>query len=168
MATIKLVLWINNIRSCHNVGSLLRTADGLGVEQVVLSGYTPYPLLENDSRLPHERLKINNRISKTALGSERNVNIRHITHDISNELLLYRNQNYLLCSLEQTPEAIQLPDFVPPEKMVLLIGNELDGVDKKVLKISDTHIYIPMSGSKESFNVSIAAAMALYHCCFVK
>ena len=67
-----IVLIAHNLRSCHNVGSLLRTAEGLGVSKVYLVGYTPYPLgTGNDHRLPHEAVKIDKQIHKTALDAEK-------------------------------------------------------------------------------------------------
>ena len=73
----RLILIVYNVRSPHNVGSVLRTSDGLGVAKVYLCGYTPYPVLKNDDRLPHLRDSITQRIHKTALGAERSVAIEH-------------------------------------------------------------------------------------------
>ena len=77
----KILLIAHNVRSCHNVGSLLRTAEGLGAS-VILSGYTPYPKLDKDTRLPHEIRKLHNQIHKTALGAEDSADWKH-TSDIN-------------------------------------------------------------------------------------
>jgi 23S rRNA (guanosine2251-2'-O)-methyltransferase len=68
-----IILIGHNLRSCHNVGSLLRTAEGLGISKVYLTGYTPYPIPTDseDGRLPHEARKLHKQIQKTALGAYR-------------------------------------------------------------------------------------------------
>jgi 23S rRNA (guanosine2251-2'-O)-methyltransferase len=66
----RLVLVVHNVRSAYNVGSILRTADGFGVDKVYLSGFTPYPLAKEDSRLPHVAIRADKQIAKTALGAE--------------------------------------------------------------------------------------------------
>lgn len=162
-----IVLIAHNLRSCHNVGSLLRTADGLGVTQVILSGYTPYPLADNDDRLPHLAAKINKQIKKTALGAETTQRWIH-AKDITSTIAALRAQGYIIAGVEQHKNAILLPRFDPPAKIVLLFGREVEGVEPEVLAACDMTIEIPMFGSKESFNVTQAAAMAMYHCRFVK
>ena len=69
----KIVVIAHNIRSTHNIGSLFRTADGLGVQKLYLTGYTPYPHYEDDERMPHIARKTHKQISKTALGAEETV-----------------------------------------------------------------------------------------------
>jgi 23S rRNA (guanosine2251-2'-O)-methyltransferase len=68
-----IILIVHNVRSTHNVGSMLRSADGFAVEKVYLTGYTPYPATASDERLPHLRAKIGRQIQKTALGAEKSV-----------------------------------------------------------------------------------------------
>jgi 23S rRNA (guanosine2251-2'-O)-methyltransferase len=159
-----LVLIAHNIRSCHNVGSLLRTAEGLGAE-VILSGYTPYPKSDNDSRLPHEIQKISKQIHKTALGAEESV-VWKRTDDIFQSLKYFRSRNYMISALEHADDSIPLPEFAPPDKLVIIVGREVEGIEPDVLTVCDVTIEIPMSGKKESFNVVQAAAMALYHARF--
>jgi 23S rRNA (guanosine2251-2'-O)-methyltransferase len=158
-----IIVIAHNLRSCHNVGSLLRTAEGLGIDEVILSGYTPYPLLEGDTRLPHLAQKINKQINKTALGAETTQKWRHF--ETFAEL-----KNYLkdtpLAAIEQTGNSIKLPDFKPPQKIALLLGREVEGVEPEILAQCDHIIEIPMFGQKESFNVVQAGAMSLYHCRF--
>jgi 23S rRNA (guanosine2251-2'-O)-methyltransferase len=156
------VLIIHNVRSAHNVGSLLRTADGLGIEKIYLSGYSPYPLSDHDDRLPHIAQKIAGRISKTALGAEYSVNWEH-TQNIGDLVVELRRAGFFIAALEQTDQAVDLADFKPPAKIGLIVGNEISGLKPDVLDIADGHLKIPMAGRKESFNVAIAAAMALYH-----
>jgi 23S rRNA (guanosine2251-2'-O)-methyltransferase len=160
-----IVLIAHNLRSCHNVGSLLRTAEGLGLSDVILSGYTPYPEQANDERLPHLRNKIHRQIQKTALGAERTQHWQHIA-DINRVLHTLHEQGYTIATLEQTRDAVALPAYSPPEKIALLVGREVEGVEPEVVEACDLSVIIPMFGQKESFNVVQAAAMGLYHCRF--
>ncbi len=162
-----IVLIAHNLRSAHNVGSLFRTSEGLGVQKLFLTGYTPYPMQTPDERLPHLARKIEARIDKTALGSIPLLPWEH-HEDIFKVLDELHNQGYLICAVEQTDTATQLPDFQPPEKIVLLVGREVEGVEPDVLIKCDATVEIPMFGKKESYNVVQAAAIALYHCRFAK
>ncbi len=161
----RLVLIAHNLRSCNNVGSILRTADGLGVERVFLTGYTPYPLQDNDNRLPHMARKTHKQISKTALGAEDAVNWS-FTPDIFSVIDSLRADNFQIIAIEQGKESIELPDLKSSEKIALIVGREVEGVEQEVLSACDKVVEIPMFGSKESYNVAHAAAMALYHCKF--
>lgn len=147
------------------MGSLLRTAEGLGVARVILSGYTPYPLTHSDKRLPHEARKIHAQIQKTALGAEDTVDWSH-TDDIFDTIQALRHDDFLMCALEQTVNAVKLPTFAPPAKVALIVGREVEGLESEIVKACDKSLEIPMLGQKESFNVVQAAAMALYHCTF--
>lgn len=162
-----LVVIAHDMRSSHNVGSLLRTAEGLGVTKVYLTGYTPYPLFDSDNRLPHMAQRIDKQIAKTALGAQKTQPWQHCPNldGLFDEL---RQAGFCIAALEQTPTAIKLPDFNPPDKLALLLGREFEGIDQALLKRIAVHLEIPMLGSKESFNVVQAAAMALYHCRFIK
>lgn len=160
-----IILVAHNLRSCHNVGSLLRTADGLGAAKVVLSGYTPYPASPHDTRLPHEVAKIARQIRKTSLGAEQSVkwewhqNLLPVLEDL-------KNSGYTVAALEQTGGAKELPDYRPPQKIAIILGRETEGLEPEIIKACDLALEIPMYGRKESFNVVQAAAMALYHCRF--
>ncbi len=158
-----LILIAHNLRSAHNVGSLLRTADGLGVDQVILSGYTPYPLSKDDNRLPHLALKINRQINKTALGAEEFVAWQHAA-DIKTAISDLKSRGFTVAALEQAPNSIKLPDYAVPKQLALIVGREVEGIEPDVLALCDQVLEIPMFGRKESFNVAAAAAMALYHC----
>ena len=162
-----IVLIINDVRSAHNVGSLLRTADGLGVDKVYLSGITPYPEAPDDQRLPHIRLKVGYQIAKTALGAEESVNWQYRS-DISDLLAELKSQAFEVIALEQAEGSVKLPDYKPASKKVaLLVGNEVTGLGSNVLEQCSTLVEIPMDGKKESYNVAVAAAMALYHLRFI-
>lgn len=156
-----LVIIAHDIRSTHNVGSLLRTADGLGIEKVYLTGYTPYPKKPHDDRLPHIAAKLDAAIHKTALGAELTVSWEQ-NDDVFTVLSRLKSEGYMLCALEQTKDAIDITAFKAPDKCVLLLGSEVTGVSEEILKLVDKSLVIPMFGEKESFNVVQAAAMALF------
>lgn len=160
--TRRLVLVVHNVRSAYNVGSLLRTADGLGLETVYLTGYTPYPEEPDDERPPHIRRKTSAAIAKTALGAEKTLDWRHYA-DIWECLKNLKADGFMLVALEQVPTAIDLSEFRSSRNVALIAGSEVSGLDEAVLQAVDTSLQIPMLGAKESLNVSIAAAMALYH-----
>ncbi len=161
----QLVIIAHNIRSTHNVGSLLRTADGLGVDHIYLTGYTPYPLVAHDERLPHISQKLTDQIHKTALGAEMSVPWSH--YETAEEAIdLLRIDNYSVAGLEQTPESISLPTFHAPDRLAIVLGSEVSGIDLSLLQLVDYTLEIPMTGTKESFNVVEAATMALYHCTY--
>jgi 23S rRNA (guanosine2251-2'-O)-methyltransferase len=155
----------HNLRSTHNVGSLLRTAEGLGVERVWLTGYTPYPLAQKDSRMPHIAAKLDAQIHKTALGAEKLVNWHH-SSQVEPVLEQLRSAGYTLAALEQHAGSTLLPDYQAPAKLALVVGREVEGIEPEVLAACDVALEIPMAGQKESFNVVQAAAMALYHLSF--
>lgn len=162
-----IVVIAHNMRSTHNVGSLLRTADGLGISKVYLTGYTPYPKLTNDSRLPHEATKLANQINKTALGAENTVPWTH-NPDIQAVIADLKKSGYLIVALEQTENSTSLPEFRLSKKLVVITGREVEGLEPETLALCDLILEIPMFGKKESYNVVQAAAMALYHCRFFK
>ncbi len=157
----KVILIAHNLRSSHNVGSLLRTADGLGVSEVYLTGYTPYPVTVPDDRLPHLANKLHHQIEKTALGAENSVDWYHE----ADALLLInrlRDDGYRICALEQTANSQNLKNYHAADKLVLIIGREVEGVEPEVLAVCDDVVEITMKGQKESLNVVQAAAIALY------
>lgn len=162
-----IVLLLHDIRSTHNVGSLFRTAECLGVSHIYLSGYTPYPVMDDDERLPHIRNKLQAQIDKTALGTTHLVDWSHCAH-ISDVIKMVKENGYALVGLEQHDTSVQLPDWNPPSKIALLIGREVEGIDSSILLQCDFTVEIPQFGKKESLNVVQATAMALYHTQFAK
>lgn len=154
----QITLLLHNIRSTHNVGSIFRTAEGFGVKRIILTGYTPYPISTNDSRLPHLAQKIHKQINKTALGAESSVPFEY--HD---SLYKWLDKNTLpLIALEQDPTSTLLTDFDAPDEFVLVLGEEVNGIPGELLSCCSSIIEIPMKGKKESFNVSVAAGIALF------
>ena len=161
MAVMKLAILAHNIRSVHNVGSILRTADGLGVERVLLSGYSPYPAMPDDARPPHVRRKIAEALHKTALGAEQSVTVDY-QEDPLHVIDEYKRLGYQAIALEQTPSAVPLHIYVPPERVLMVLGEEVHGIPPAILQACDGAVVIPMVGRKESFNVSVATGIALY------
>jgi tRNA G18 (ribose-2'-O)-methylase SpoU len=162
----KIIVIADDIRSSHNVGSLLRTCEGLGIEKVYLTGYTPYPISKNDSRLPHIATKVSKRIIKTALGSEGMVNWQH-EDDLLTVIEKLKQEHYQIVAVELSDSATELNRFKTPEKVAFIFGNERSGISPEHLKYADKTVYIPMLGSKESFNVVQCAAMVLYAARFI-
>ena len=163
----QIVVIAHDIRSIHNVGSLFRTCEGLGVKKLYLTGYTPYPAAKNDERLPHLKNKINAQIAKTSLGAEESLPWEHA--DNLNELIgRLKAAGFEITALEQINKSVKLPAYKPSAKIALIIGNEVQGLDPLVINMADVCVEIPMRGKKESFNVVQAAAMALYHMTFIK
>ncbi|MGB4957089.1 MAG: TrmH family RNA methyltransferase [Candidatus Saccharimonas sp.] len=155
----EIIVIVHNIRSIHNVGSIFRTAEGFGVQKIILSGYTPYPRIENDTRLPHIADKLTAQIHKTALGAEKIVPFTYLeTLDLGTLDLA----GYRLIALEQDDQSINLRDYDPPAKIALLLGEEVHGITPELLAQVDDIVEIPMQGKKESFNVSVATGIALY------
>lgn len=156
----EIIVIAHNIRSTHNVGSIFRTCEGIGVSKIILSGYTPYPALVNDSRLPHISKKLTEQIHKTALGAEEMVPFEYSELPDFSAL---KADGYTVVGLEQDEHSVMLPDYRTPQKVALLLGEEVHGLTADLLSHCDDLIEIPMKGQKESFNVSIATGIALYH-----
>jgi 23S rRNA (guanosine2251-2'-O)-methyltransferase len=163
----KLVIIANNLRSTHNIGSLLRTAEGLGIKTVYLTGYTPYPKLDHDERLPHIASKVDSQIHKTALGAEKFLEVLHV-NDVFDLVSNLKADGYHICGLEQDKRSVVISKYEVPAKVALILGNEVTGIEPEILDLCDQIIELPMFGKKESFNVVQAAAMAMFYISVVK
>lgn len=144
-----IVVIMDNIRSLNNVGSVFRTADAFLIEKICLCGITATP--------PHRD------IHKTALGAEDTVawEYHKNTIDCINEL---KEEGYEIYSVEQAENSIMLQDFNPKQnnKFALVFGNEVKGVQQKVVDASNSCIEIPQFGTKHSFNISVTAGMVIW------
>jgi tRNA G18 (ribose-2'-O)-methylase SpoU len=140
---------LENIRSMHNVGSVFRTADAFLIEAIFLCGYTPLP--------PHRD------INKTALGATETVDWIHFptTVDAINTL---KKEGFKVFAVEQTEGSVSLEKFpaTANEKIAVVLGNEVEGVNDEVLKLVDGSIEIPQLGMKHSLNISVAAGIVLW------
>lgn len=147
-------LVLENIRSAYNVGAIFRTADGAGVDKIFLVGYTPTPM-DRFGRVQPE-------IKKTSLGASESMPWEHFTES---KQLIKQLQTIpsTIVTIEQTAESILLQDFSVPENVTYVMGNEVEGVSIEFCTAADTIVNIPMLGTKESLNVSVAAGIILYH-----
>lgn len=149
----EVVLLLHNIRSAHNVGSIFRTADAAGVSRVLLSGYTP---------LPTDRFgRAQNEIAKTALGAERSVPWERVRSPRA-LITRLRRDGWSVIGVEQDRRSVDYRTYRYPKKAVLVFGNEVRGISPELRGACDALVEIPMRGSKESLNVSVAAGIALF------
>ena len=155
----EIIVIAHNIRSTHNVGAIFRTAEGFGVSKIILSGYTPFPKIAGDSRLPHIAEKLTGQIHKTALGAETMVPFEYQEAPGLQQL---KGAGFTIVGLEQDQRSVMLPSYAPPQKIALLLGEEVGGIESSLRDLCDDLIEIPMHGQKESYNVSVAAGIALY------
>lgn len=142
---------LDNIRSTFNVGAMFRTADGAGLSHLHLAGITPTPA--------------NPKISKTALGAENSVPWSYHRNALDAALEL-KNQGMHLWALESTLHAQSLfsvGNELPGHSILLVVGNELSGVDPAILAECEKVVAIPMAGQKNSLNVAIAFGIAAYY-----
>lgn len=155
----EIIVIVHNIRSTHNVGSIFRTSEGFGVSRIILSGYTPYPKLPSDTRLPHIADKLTAQIHKTALGAEEMVPFEYQNDPDVHSL---KAAGYRIVGLEQDERSVMIHDYEAHGKIALLLGEEVEGLKPELRAACDDLIEIPMHGRKESFNVSVATGIALY------
>ena len=165
---MEIILVLHNIRSTYNVGSILRTADGFGVKQVIYSGYTPVPL-PYSTMLPHLANKVTTQIHKTALGAETTLQ-SILSNDIIGTLTGLKKAGYQIIGLENNidePNSHLLTEKnlnkLLQSKVVILLGEEVLGISRELYKLVDLFLEIPMYGKKESFNVSVATAILLFY-----
>ncbi len=139
---------LDNIRSMHNVGSVFRTADAFLAEGICLCGYTPQP--------PHRD------IHKTALGATETVYWLYFSTTLEAVAVL-KEKGYRLFAVEQAEGSISLETFsATGEKLAVIFGNEVGGVDAEVIAMCDGCIEIPQWGTKHSLNISVAAGIVLW------
>jgi len=141
---------LDNIRSTFNVGSICRASDGAGVSRLHLCGVTPTP--ENP------------KVAKTALGSEQSVSWEYHLNAVLAARAI-KDQGYTLCTLEAAPGSCSIFEMTPDlvsKPLLLIVGNEVTGVDPDLMVLSDVILSIPMVGKKESLNVSLAFGIAAY------
>jgi tRNA G18 (ribose-2'-O)-methylase SpoU len=160
MKSSTLILVLDNIRSTHNVGSLFRTADCAGVSEIVLCGITPSPIDRFGRPRPD--------ITKVALGAELSVPY-HTTDSTDEYLAQQKSLGSTICALEQSATALCLFDeslkksLANSSSVVLVLGTEVTGIAESTLQLCDYVLEIPQVGTKESLNVSVAGAIAIYH-----
>ena len=144
-----LIIIADNVRSMHNVGSIFRTSDAFLVEKIYLCGITPTP--------PHRE------IQKTALGATESVDWQYVenTLDVINQL---KKEGWTILALEQTTNSVMLDELKVEkgEKIAIVLGNEVEGVNQEVINLCHKAVEIPQFGTKHSFNVSVSCGIMLW------
>lgn len=147
------ILLLDNVRSVQNVASLFRIADCVGVVKIILGGVTPAPL----DRFQKPRRDF----AKISLGAEKSIPWESVENPL-HALKQYKKDGFEIVALEQTKNSINYTDFKITKPMILVLGAEVEGVSKRILTQSDVCLEIPMAGKKESLNVAVSGAIALF------
>lgn len=140
---------LDNVRSLHNIGSVFRTSDAFRIECIHLCGITATP--------PHRE------IQKTALGATESVSWEYY-HETEESVAGLKTKGYLIFVVEQTNGStlLQHVDFSKQQKIAIVFGNEVRGVDQRIVDLADVCIEIPQMGTKHSLNVSVSAGIVLW------
>jgi len=146
---IPIIAVLENVRSAYNVGSIFRTADAFLIEAVYICGFTAYP--------PHKEIK------KTALGADETVRWKHFKN-INEAIEDIRSLGYKIYAVEQAKDSYKLQAIScePDEKIAVVFGNEVTGVEQATIEQCDGCIEIPQMGMKHSLNISVAAGIVLW------
>lgn len=144
-----IIVVLENIRSAYNVGSVLRTADAFLLQSVFTTGYTPHP--------PHKQ------IDKTALGAHESVDCRHFT-DAAAAIEVLKQEGFTVFAAEQARDSVLLNELDPGrfEKLAIVFGNEVTGVEQSTILLCDGCVEIPQLGMKHSLNIATAAGVVLW------
>lgn len=149
--SIKLECVLDNIRSAYNVGSILRSANGLGIDVIHLCGVTPSPSAE--------------KVKKTSLGAEESLSWCYYPNAL--DLITQKKRDgFHIFSIETSPSATSILDIhleSPTEKVLFILGNEVFGIDPEIRRRSDAILQIPVTGQKKSLNVATSFAIASFY-----
>ena len=150
-SNIRLECALDNIRSTYNVGSILRSANGFGIDTVHLCGITPSPSVE--------------KVKKTSLGAEKSLSWRY--HPNALDLIMQKKEDgFHIFSIEASPFATSMLDLQlgsPAERVLFILGNEIFGIDPEIQRRSDAILQIPVTGQKKSLNVAASFAIAAFY-----
>jgi len=144
---IPLSLILDNLRSSFNIGSIFRTAECLGISEILLCGYSATP--ENP------------KVRKTAMGTEKKVKWQHF-EKVEQAIDFCKNKNISVYALETASNAKKISEINFPNPLAVILGNEALGISKEILKSVDEVVQIPLAGWKNSLNVGVAAAICSY------
>ncbi|MDE6802170.1 MAG: RNA methyltransferase [Muribaculaceae bacterium] len=146
---LPIVVVLDNIRSLNNIGSIFRTADAFRVDHLCLCGISATP--------PSPE------IHKTALGAEESVAWRYFPTTIE-AIKALRSEGYMIVVLEQVKGSVDLTELSYPAgtKVAIVAGNEVEGVDQRVVDMADLCVEIPQEGTKHSLNVSVSTGLLLW------
>lgn len=148
---LPIIVILDNIRSQFNIGSIFRTCDAFRVEELILCGITAQP----PSR----------EIEKSALGATQSVNWKYFNS--TTEAVVYcKSRHFQICAIEQTDGSIDIRKmkYAKEKGYAFIFGNEVTGVDQKIIDVCDHCIEIPQFGTKHSFNVAVTSGIVLYDC----
>jgi len=146
---IDIVVVLDNIRSAMNVGSIFRTGDAMAINKISLCGITATPP--------------NREITKTAIGATDSVEWEYF-EETKEAVLHLKKEGYKIYAIEQTDESVELMSFIPEsKKLAIVLGNEVSGVDDKILHLLDGAIEINQYGTKHSLNVSVCGGIVIHH-----
>ena len=147
LTRLPVAVLLDNVRSLYNVGAFFRTADATAIEKIYLCGITGRP--------PEKQ------ISKTALGADETVPWEH-TREPLETIRGLRARGYEIAAVETSVHAVDLFDWTPRFPVCIAFGHEVDGLQAEILALCDTHVRIPMLGTKHSLNVATAGGVLLY------
>lgn len=149
----EIAVLLHDIRSTHNVGSIFRTADTLGVSKIYISGYTPTPL--DKFNRPRKD------IAKVALGAEKTISWEQI-HNPNLLVKKLKKDGFQIVAVEQSEKSVDYKKVKIENKVLFIVGNEVSGMEKDMMSLCDVIAEIPQRGEKESLNVSVAFGVALF------
>lgn len=145
---------LENIRSLHNVGAIFRTCSFFGFYNILLVGYSGKTLNHRDEEILHEK------ISKTSLGSDVDLNVNFL--DSTEDLLNFvRTEKTKLVAVEQSKKSMEVNQWKPSDNLVIVFGNEVEGVSNSILDEADQIVEIPCKGKHKSLNVTTACGIIL-------
>jgi len=144
---IPLIVVLDNIRSMNNIGSVFRTSDAFKVKAVYLCGITACP--------PHKD------IQKTALGATESVEWKYFKNTID-AITELKSEGFLIASVEQAEGSVGIDDIDCTKPVAVVMGNEVKGVEQKVIDVSNYCLELPQYGTKHSLNVSVCAGIVIW------
>ena len=144
-----IIVLLDDVRSFNNVGSVFRTCDAMGIKKMYLCGITGQP--------PHREIR------KTAIGASESVDWEY-ENNASEILTKYRDLGYEIIAVEQTTSSVSLENYQLSNKNILLVfGNEINGVSQKLVDLCDLSLEIPQWGTKHSINISVSVGIVLWN-----
>lgn len=153
MSKPEICILLHDIRSVHNVGSIFRTSDALGISKLFLTGHTPTPL----DRFGNCRKDL----AKVALGAEKTVPWEY-SDDVVQLVATMKKKGIAVVAIEQSEQAVDYKKVRCEQDTLFVFGNEVEGVAPELLALADTIAEIPMNGTKESLNVSVSFGVAMF------
>lgn len=149
----EVIVLIHDIRSTHNVGSIFRTSDAVGVSRIYISGFSPTP--KDKYGRPRKD------VAKVSLGAENTIPWEYVESPFT-LIKKFKKEGYEVVGLEQSDKSVDYKKFKSKKPILFIVGSEVEGMSTKMLDLCDSIIEIPMLGDKESLNVSVAFGVAIF------